>query len=123
MVIITSFEPYPNSHKQFYNAFIAEARGQSDKIFLKSLGPSLEQALLNLLCLTNVRVGALTRGVPTDFVQVRPLDQNVTKTKGHEDEIGKTIENSIQSLAKERIGAVKLFHQALGHAIDLASEH
>ena len=82
-----------------------------------------EQVLLNLLCLTNVRVGALTRGVPTDFVQVRPLDQNVTKTKGHEDEIGKTIENSIQSLAKERIGAVKLFHQALGHAIDLASEH
>ena len=65
----------------------------------------------------------MTRGVPVGFVQVRPLDQNVTEAKVHGDEIGTTVDNSIQSLAKERIGAVKLFHQALGRAIDLASEH
>jgi len=103
VVIVTSFEPYPHSHKQIYNAFIAEARGQSDRIFLRSLGSSLEQALLNLLCLTNVRVGTVTKDMPVVFVQVKTLDQNVTKDKSHKDETGRTTIDSVQSLEKEKM--------------------
>lgn len=107
VVIITSFEPYPHSHKQFYNAFIAEARGQSDKIFLRALAPSLEQALLNLLCLTNVRVGAVTKGMPVDFVQARYLDREITKTKVGKDETRKIMIDSRKALEKEKLEAMR----------------
>ena len=119
VVIVTSFEPYPHSHKQFYNAFIAEARGQSDKIFLRSLGPSLEQALLNLLCLTNVRVGSVTKDVPVDSVQAKHLKQNVTKPKGQEAETGQNISEPQQSSEEE---ATRNFHQALGRLLDMVSK-
>ncbi|KAH0282871.1 hypothetical protein M436DRAFT_84904 [Aureobasidium namibiae CBS 147.97] len=117
VVIITSFEPYPHSHKQFYNAFIAESRGQSDRIFLRLLKPSLEQALLNLLCLADVRVGSVTKDMPVESMQVRLLDQSVTKDYDRESDV-----RSMQPL-EEKIEALKRCPQPHGHAIDLTPSH
>lgn len=110
VVIVTSRETFGYN----YQAVVAQDRSEGNRIFLRSQyyneKPGL--AMRNLLDLTSDMVCKASREIPTEALDVKPLDKDTNKTQ---DKSTNKRKASLEEVEMKR------FHNALGHVLDQAS--
>ncbi|KAG9525349.1 hypothetical protein KCU93_g5976, partial [Aureobasidium melanogenum] len=109
VVIVTLRETYGHH----YQAVIAQDRSEGNRIFLRSqFNKEPELALRRLLELTSDMVCKASRKIPTEALEVKPLDKDTNNTQ---DKSTNKWKASIEEIEMKR------FHKALGHVLDQAS--
>ncbi|KAG9740740.1 hypothetical protein KCU73_g9118, partial [Aureobasidium melanogenum] len=112
VVIVTSRETF-GAFGYNYQAVIAQDRSEGNRIFLTSqFNEKPELALHRLLELTSDMVCKASTEIPTEALEVKPLDKDTNKTQ---DKSTNKRKASLEEIEMKR------FHNALGHVLDQAS--
>ncbi|KAG9518918.1 hypothetical protein KCV07_g5223, partial [Aureobasidium melanogenum] len=114
-VVIVTLREFFGPFGYNYQAVIAQDRDEGNRIFLKSqFNEKLELALHRLLELTSDMVCKASTEVPTEALDVKPLDKDTNKTQ---DKSTNKRKASLEEIEMKR------FHNALGHVLDQASRN
>jgi hypothetical protein len=121
VVIITAQKEIELPPYHMYEAVLADNRSQSDKIFVRSAGQSVESALYELLSCTNDLIMMVIKDTRVSPNKVKFLKKSLgqDETKDHGDEARQGVNKLNQSPEEEES---KLPHHALGRPLEATDE-
>jgi hypothetical protein len=121
VVIITAQKEIELPPYHMYEAVLADNRSQSDKIFVRSAGQSVESALYELLSCTNDLIMMVIKDTRVSPNKVKFLKKSLDQdeTKDHGDEARQGVNKLNQSPEEEES---KLPHHALGRPLEATDE-